>query len=83
MSPPTSAANLLDHEFLGIRCRLIELAATLDRMDRADGTDVAGDPRLAQIRRGLDILAGDAPDRAERVQMLFSLPHEETERQRQ
>lgn len=62
----------MDREFLGIRCRLIELAATLDRIGRAGGA--ADDPRTAQIRRALEILADDQPDRAERMQMVFSLP---------
>jgi hypothetical protein len=71
-----SLSNMLNTEFLGIRCRLIELAAALDRIDRADGS-AADDPRMAQIRRSLQILAGDGPDRAEQVQMVFSLPYEE------
>ena len=71
-----SASKAFDAEFLGIRCRLIELAATFDRIDRAEGS-VAADARMAQIRRSLEILAADAPDRAERVQMVFSLPYEE------
>ena len=38
---------------------------------------MADDPRRLQIRRSLEILLADAPDRAERVQMEFSLPYEE------
>ncbi len=75
MQTPAPVAKSLDREFLGIRCRLIELAATLDRIGRA-GDSATDDPRLAQIRRSLELLAGDAPDRAERVQMVFSLPYE-------
>ncbi len=63
----------MDREFLGIRCRLIELAAALDRIERNDG-DTAGDPRMAQILRSLEMLADRKPDRAERVQTVFSLP---------
>ena len=71
MPTPTPALQPLDRDFLGIRCRLIELAAALDRIDRS-GSSVAGDPRMAQIRRSLELLVGDAPDRAEQVQMVFS-----------
>ena len=71
-----TAADALDRDFLSIRCRLIELAAALDRIDRADGS-AAGDRRLAQIRRSLEILAGLSPNRAERVQMEFSLAKDE------
>jgi hypothetical protein len=71
------AARVLDREFLAIRCRLIDLAAAFDRIDRAE--DAAGDPRRSQIRRSLEILGADAPNRAEQVQMLFSLPYEKKE----
>ena len=43
-----TTAKVLDREFLGIRCRLIELAAALDRIARAGGT-VIDDPRMSQI----------------------------------
>ncbi len=43
---------ILDSEFLGIRAKLIELAATLDRIDRAHGA-AAGDARIEKIRRSL------------------------------
>jgi hypothetical protein len=74
--PASIAAPVsLDREFLGIRCRLIELAATFDRIDRA-GKPADGDTRMAQIRRSLEILADDGPNRAERIQMVFSLSYE-------
>jgi hypothetical protein len=73
---PRSVSKILEDDFLGIRCRLIELAAALDRIDRAEGAP-ADDPRIAQVRRSLEILADDAPGRTERVQMEFSLPHNE------
>lgn len=76
MPIPIPAADVLDREFLGIRCRLIDLAAALDRIDRAEGAP-AGDPRWSQIRRSLEILGGSAPNRAEQVQLAFSLPYEE------
>jgi hypothetical protein len=79
MSMPCSVSNKFDVEFLGIRCRLIELAASFDRIDRAGGV-ATGDPRLAQIHRSLEVIAGHAPDRAEQVQMLFSLPYEDESR---
>jgi len=71
MSVPLSAAKTFEGEFLGMRCRLIELAAALDRIDRAGG--VGDEPRLLQIRESLKLLADGGPNRAERVQMVFSL----------
>jgi hypothetical protein len=76
MSMPTSAAAVLDREFLTIRAKLLEIAAALDRVDRGEGS-VADDARLGQILRSLEILASSHPNRAERVQMLFSLPYDE------
>ena len=68
-----NAKACLDREFLEMRSRLIDLAASLDRIDRRGAVDqVAEDSRLAQIRRALSILADARPGRAEQVQMLFS-----------
>ena len=76
MPIPMAAAEVLDREFLQLRAKLIDLAAALDRIDRAEGS-VADDPRLEKIRRALQILAGDTSGRAEELQLLFSLPHQD------
>jgi hypothetical protein len=76
MPIPLTATEVLDREFLEVRARLIDVAAALDRIDRAEGS-VKNDPRLDQIRRAVEVLAGDTPGRAERVQSLFSLPYQE------
>ncbi len=68
--------QILDRELLGIRARLIELAATLDRIDRGEGS-LAGNPRMEKIRRSLQVLLGPSPGRAEEVLSIFSLPYEE------
>ncbi|MGH7134312.1 MAG: hypothetical protein ACREHD_01145 [Pirellulales bacterium] len=65
----------MNREFLEIRARILELAAALDRIDRADGS-MAADARLSRIEQGLAALAEAGPGRAERVQMIFSLPYE-------
>jgi hypothetical protein len=67
--------EILDREFLGIRSRLIDLAASMDRIDRAEGA-VADDPRIARIRRSLEILLSRAGNRSEQVQQIFSLSYE-------
>jgi hypothetical protein len=74
------AKQVLERDFLGSRCRLVDLAAALDRIDRAPGS-AADDPRLSQIQAALAILADGQPDRAERVQMLLSLPYRPNWRQ--
>ncbi len=76
MPIPMTATEVLDREFLAVRKRLIDIAAMLDRIDRAEGP-TPDDPRIEGIRRSLEILAGEKPDRAEQLQLLFSLPYEE------
>lgn len=74
---PRTAERILNEEFLEIRCRLIDLAAALDRIDAAPGREaLADDPRLASIRDALALLAAPGPDRTERIQMVFSLPYD-------
>jgi hypothetical protein len=77
MPIPLDAPEVLNREFPEFRARLLQLAAALDRMDRAAGTP-EGDPRRQKIRDALAILLDDAaPNRAERLQLLFSLPYDE------
>lgn len=73
---PLTAADFLDEEFLIVRAKILEVAAALDRLDRGDG-DVSQDPRLERLRRSLAELSSAKPDRAERIQRIFSLPYDE------
>ena len=74
MPTAQSAREVLDREHLAARAKLIDLAAFLDRVDRAEGAG-CNDPRLDTIRRGVEILCGDASGRTEQIQLLFSLPY--------
>jgi hypothetical protein len=76
MPTSLSAAKLLDREFLLIRSKLIDLAASLDRIRRAPDSVVA-DPRIDTIAEAVQIIAGQTPNRAEQIQILFSLPYDE------
>ena len=75
-----TAQGVLDRYFLDNRCMLIEIAAMLDRHDRAAASDDAGkcasDPRMDKVYQALSILAtpSTAPNRAEQLLMLFSDP---------
>jgi len=75
MPNTATAAQILDREFLTIRCKLLEVAAALDRIERGKGS-AAGDPRLERIRETLTILGKDGSNRAEQLQLIFSLPYE-------
>lgn len=73
MTKPLSAPDMLEREFLQVRCRLIEIAAAVDRIDRSVSADVLrSDPRMANLLEGAAILHDGQPNRAERVQMAFS-----------
>lgn len=74
MTPLTSTAAL-DSFFFEARCKVLDLAAILDRIDRGGG-DVAADPRLAKIRQALAVVQGTEGGRAERVQQIFSLAYD-------
>ena len=76
MSKDQTASEVLDAELLAVRAKLLEIAGSLDRLNRADGT-VEDDPRLAQIRQALEVLQSSQPDRAEQIQLIFSLPYDE------
>lgn len=76
MSSPLAANDVLDRVYLEIRCKLLDVAAALDRIARADdSTKMGTDVRLKQIKQGIDILSTEGDDRAERLQMLFSDPY--------
>lgn len=73
---PLTAAQVLDREFLEMRAKVLELAASLDRLERAEGS-VDGDSRLVRLHHALEcLLDGGNSDRAERIQLLFSRGYE-------
>jgi len=74
---PLPAARALDQFFLDARCRLLDVAAIFDRIGRGDDpAGAASDPRAAKLRQAVEILAGDAPNKAELIQQLFSLTYD-------
>jgi len=75
-----NSKQILDREFLEIRAKILQIAASLDRIDRADG-DVEEDEKLELLRKGILILMSDSPDRAEQVQLLFSREYDESWRE--
>lgn len=71
----TTKSDVLNREFLEVRAKILELAAALDRLDRAAG-DLGDDPRTATIARGLAALDVNTAGRAATVQAIFSLPYD-------
>ncbi len=68
-----TAPEVFEQTFLLARARILEIAATLDRLDRAAAAEsVRADPRFAQIRQGLEVLLSDGTQRAAQIQEIFS-----------
>ena len=84
MAAPLDAQQVLDREFLEIRGKILEVASSLDRLQRAAGT-VDQDERFQRLQQGLQILldpaAPSGPSRAKQIQLLFSREYEENWRQ--
>ncbi len=77
MSIPMSPEQVLDRYFLEMRCKVLDVAAALDRIDRAgDSAKVAADGRMQQLREAVDTLRTVENGRAERVQRIFSLAYD-------
>ncbi|MCI0685341.1 MAG: hypothetical protein L0Y71_24850 [Gemmataceae bacterium] len=74
---PLAAPKALDSFFLEARCKILDLAAILDRINRGQGAGaVDNDPRLDKIRKALEVLHDQSGGRAERIQQIFSLDYD-------
>ena len=70
---PLSARELVDEYFIENRTRLLEIAAFLDRLARADPGYAATDFRMQAFQDALALLNAPA-ERLDRIQMLLSDP---------
>src|SRR3954462_199588 len=70
---PLTPTQLLDEYFIENRTRLLEVAAFLDRIDRAGAREAGADFRMKAFTEALDALS-EPGDRLNRVQMLLSDP---------
>jgi hypothetical protein len=69
--PPLSKRAVVDRYFLEHRAKVLDIAAFLDRVDRAQG-DGADDYRVTALRECCAVLLDGKPDRARRVLELLS-----------
>ena len=77
MTARRDVAEVLGRDFLEVRGRILELAAALDRLDRAPAhPGESPDRRLAQLRQAIEALLEPGPGRAETIQRLFSEPYD-------
>jgi hypothetical protein len=65
----------LNAYFFEARCKLLDVAAILDRIDRGGGSS---DARATKLREAIRALLADGAGRAEALQHLFSLAYDET-----
>lgn len=63
--------QVIDLYFVETRAKLVDVAAFLDRVDRAEGEN---DFRVEALRRALGELPAASPDRARRVLLSLSDP---------
>ena len=75
-----TANAVLNESFLEVRAKLLEVAATLDRIERsaddAEPLSQAAQERRKLLDEAVRILLSEGPDRAERLQRLFSREYE-------
>jgi len=78
MEVPIDAAELLEREYLGIRAKILEVAATFDRIDRSRG-DLVANREMLVIRQALEVLISEKENanRAEQIQLIFSRPYDD------
>ena len=73
-----NSQEIFEREFLEIRAKILEIAASLDRIQRAEGS-LGDDARMSLIKAAIDVVASGQADpcRAEKIQLLFSREYEE------
>jgi hypothetical protein len=77
MPSARDTTEVLNRDFLETRNRILEIAAALDRIDRAPNrAGEAPDRRLALLRQGIEALLEPGPGRAETIQRIFSLDYD-------
>ena len=69
-----SPVELVDEYFTENRNRVIEVAAFLDRLDRADPSIAASDYRVRALADAIAVLSSASPTRVQDIQLLLSDP---------
>ena len=69
------SSAIIDREFLDIRSKVLQIGASLDRIERAGG-NLAESSKTKLLLQTIEILLDGSPDRAERIQLLCSRPYD-------
>lgn len=72
LNPPLDRTDLIDLYFLEHRARLIDIAAFLDRLDRASDAGNTEDFRIKAFNKATAILLDRDADKARRILEVFS-----------
>jgi len=74
---PLTATEIVDEYFIETRNRIVEVAAFLDRLDRADPAVAESDFRVRALAEAIDVLSSGSTSRVRDIQMLMSDPRTE------
>src|SRR5712691_5156902 len=74
---PLTQRELVEEYFIEHRTKILDIAAFLDRLDRARERDAEDDFRLVAFRRALQTLCANETSRVETIQMILSDPNTE------
>ncbi|MEO2047235.1 MAG: hypothetical protein ABGX16_11760 [Pirellulales bacterium] len=83
MSAGRTQQQVMQREYLPVRAKILEIAAALDRIDRASAKSVTesktseSESSREQLQQALGVLLQSESGRAERVQKIFSLPYDQ------
>jgi hypothetical protein len=69
---PLTGPQVVDLYFMEHRAKLLDLAAFLDRLERAAPPTAAGDVRVRALKRAIPLLIDGQGDRARRILELLS-----------
>ena len=70
---PLTQRQVIEEYFIEHRTKVLDLAAFLDRLDRASALNAGDDFRLVALRRALEVLCTDGgASRLGRIQMILS-----------
>ena len=77
VQPSLTVSQIADEYFIENRNRVLEIAAFLDRLDRADPARASRDFRVRALAEALEVLAQKPPDYVLQIQRVFSDPRTE------
>src|SRR5437763_15869065 len=76
-SCPMTERELVEEYFIEHRTKILDIAAFLDRLDRARELNAEDDFRLVAFRQALQALCARGPSRVDTIQMILSDPNSE------